>query len=101
MNRSKFRGYIIEQNCGKWIFADTGLSTEETWINRPCGTCGLYNTKEGYDGCIGKLDDVINACCGHGEQEEAYIQFSDHSELRGKDAIVFISTIIKERELNE
>ena len=44
-----------------------------------CNHCGLDRTPEGYDGCIGKLEGVKNACCGHGQTEMAYIQF-DHKE---------------------
>ena len=63
-----------------------------------CGHCGLQRTPEGYDGCIGQLDGVMNACCGHGENSVAYVQFS-HSEyeqepnkfiLKGNEAINYI-----------
>ena len=40
-----------------------------------CDHCGLKRTKEGHDGCIGTLDGVANACCGHGEINAAYVQF--------------------------
>ncbi len=29
-------------------------------------------TPEGYDACLGKLPDVVYACCGHGITEKAY-----------------------------
>lgn len=64
-----------------------------------CGHCGLKVTKEGYDGCIGKLEDgVMNACCGHGVDAEAYVQFN-HKDYRdspngcrisGEEAIEYI-----------
>ncbi|WP_421811733.1 hypothetical protein [Flagellimonas sp.] len=40
-----------------------------------CDHCGLARTPEGHDGCIGSLDNVANACCGHGETKSAYVQF--------------------------
>lgn len=40
-----------------------------------CLNCKKKRTKEGYDGCIGELPNVMNACCGHGETKMAYIQF--------------------------
>lgn len=46
-----------------------------------CGHCGLNRTTEGHDGCIGTLENVMNACCGHGEVMMAYIQF-DHEDYR-------------------
>lgn len=45
-----------------------------------CEHCGKGVTKEGHDGCIGTLPDgVMNACCGHGVNSSAYVQF-DHDE---------------------
>lgn len=33
---------------------------------------------EVYDACLGKLPgNIMNACCGHGRDEQAYIQFTD------------------------
>lgn len=47
-------------------------------IGKPsCNHCGLQRTKEGHDGCIGTLENVRNACCGHGDTPVAYVQF-DH-----------------------
>jgi hypothetical protein len=40
-----------------------------------CGRCGLERTVDGHDGCIGFLPGVANACCGHGEEDCAYVQF--------------------------
>ena len=40
-----------------------------------------------YDGCIGKLPgNVMNACCGHGSTEAAYIQYWDGTRISGKEA---------------
>lgn len=44
-----------------------------------CGHCDLKRTPKGHDGCVGKLDGVMNACCGHGETTQAYVQF-DHKD---------------------
>ena len=54
-----------------------------------CIKCGKLPTKEGHDGCIGTLDEgiVMNACCGHGDEEYAYVQFWDSSCIRGVEAI--------------
>jgi len=63
-----------------------------------CSHCKRYRTIEGHDGCIGTLDNVMNACCGHGEKAMAYVQF-DHNNynedpnkvrLSGEEAIDYI-----------
>ena len=35
----------------------------------------------------------MNACCGHGVQKEAYIQYFDESCIRGNEAIKAIKNI--------
>jgi hypothetical protein len=60
-----------------------------------CDHCSLPATKEGHDGCIGTLKDgdVMNACCGHGNDKQAYVQFwSDKDNaIRGKTATDYIN----------
>lgn len=90
---SKFRGYEIEVLNGEMVFADTKEPTAQSWERRPCGYCGIYNTAEGHDGCLGTLPNVKNACCGHGETGEAYVQFWDGSSRHGKDAISYMEAI--------
>lgn len=58
----------------------------------PCAKCGLPPTKEGHDGCLGTLvspsrGGVMNACCGHGNNKQAYIQYWDRSDIRGEAAV--------------
>lgn len=63
-----------------------------------CGHCGIDRTPEGHDGCIGTLENVMNACCGHGETKHAYIQFNhkDYNSnpnlqrISGTEAIEYI-----------
>jgi len=66
-----------------------------------CDHCGrlpvtsneLGEEHEVYDGCIGKLSgDIMNACCGHGEDSGAYIQFGNGKIIRGDDAINLMQT---------
>ena len=64
-----------------------------------CGHCKKHRTKEGHDGCIGALKNVMNACCGHGENKVAYVQFNhklfykepNKSRLSGEDALIYIN----------
>ena len=70
-----------------WRYADNDEPTAETCATRPCGVCGEFATPEGHDPCIGTLPGVMNACCGHGQVVEAYIQFPDGSDIRGVAAV--------------
>lgn len=80
----KFRGYeIYEKEEEKWYFSDTNKPTATTHMFRPCGHCGLENTPDGHDGCLSNLPGVKNACCGHGEREQSYIQFTNGVTVRG------------------
>ena len=50
----------------------------------PCAHCGH---QKGIvcqqDGCLGMLPGVVDACCGHGDKEKAYIHFQNGVVLRG------------------
>ena len=88
MAHSKWRGHFVEcvdveENI--WIFSDTKEPVAGS--NRPCGICDNERTPEGHDACLGNLPDVVNACCGHGEVEEAYIQYANDRYVHGSDAV--------------
>ena len=76
------RGHKIEYDGNQWIYSDTGETTVDTWETRPCGHCNKYNTPEGHDACLGTIPGVMNACCGHGNINEAYVQFTDGTTIR-------------------
>lgn len=81
------KGHEIEWNGNEFVYSDTKESTIKTHKSRSCGHCGKFSTKEGYDDCLGELEGVMNACCGHGQDREAYIQFNDGSDIRGIDNV--------------
>lgn len=82
------RGHAIERDkTGQWIYTDTHQPTATTWQTRPCGHCGQPNTPEGHDACLGTLPGVVNACCGHGDTQLAYIQYANGTEQRGAHAL--------------
>jgi len=83
----KFRGNDIEFINGEPVYSDTKESVPDTWMKRPCGNCGLHFTEEGHDGCLGTLPGVMNACCGHGNINEAYIQYWDGLRIDKEEAI--------------
>ena len=52
-----------------WRYIDNNEPAE---IKRPCIRCGRMPTKEGYDACLGYIENAVSACCGHGV-EKPYI----------------------------
>lgn len=100
MSNSTFNGHKIEHNGIEWIFSDSKESTIATFKERPCGNCSKQPIKDGvesYDACIGKVEGLINACCGHGDSSNAYAQFPDGSVLKGEDAVNYFNSKKEER----
>ena len=56
--------------------------------DRPCPSCGMLPTEEGYDSCLGYLPGIAAACCGH-STESPYLQFIDDGQLF-QDVLEFI-----------
>ena len=72
---------------GEWFYEDK--KTQTVGNRRDCGHCHRADRADGHDACIGELPGVMNACCGHGQLDEAYVQFTDGSRLSGTDAIKY------------
>lgn len=70
MIKSFSRGHEIYYKDGGWYYSDTDEKFED---NRPCKRCGNHPTKEGYDYCLGKIEEATSACCGHGVEEKILI----------------------------
>lgn len=88
MKRDYLRGHPIELKNGEWFYKDN--ETPTVGNERSCGSCGKGNTKEGHDGCLGTIRGLMNACCGHGHKNEAYVQFLDGRILSGEDALTVL-----------
>ena len=85
---AKIRGHEVKCLNGQWVYVDDGSLVSEGWDKRACGFCNENHTPEGHDPCLGTLSGVSNACCGHGTEEKAYIQFTDgRKTIRGKKAL--------------
>lgn len=83
-----WRGHhIYEDEIGAWAYADGTLVSADP--DRACAHCGLANTPEGHDGCLGTIPGVAAACCGHGIASDAYVVFTDRREKRGQEAVAF------------
>ena len=72
---SHSRGHRIHHDGKDWRYSDNGtlLKDEE----RPCIRCGKYPTREGYDACMGYVENASSVCCGHGEAEKIAILGKD------------------------
>lgn len=91
--RSIYRGHETESIDGeKWVYCDTKEPVPNN-KNRACGVCGIENTEEGHDPCLGTLPLLMNACCGHGIVSRAYIQFWGGFCIRGRKARVLIKIL--------
>jgi hypothetical protein len=95
MSHSQLRGHKIYYD-NEWKYCDTNKPTVDT--HRKCNKCKQDNRPDGHDACLGELDGVMNACCGHGVEREAYVQFKDGSRIGGLAACLYLETI-KENKL--
>lgn len=86
-DRNHHRGHLMYFDLASdaWKYAD-----DDTLVRgqeRPCGHCEESTTPKGHDPCISDLPGVMNACCGHGRPQEAYVQFSNWKCIRGQHAL--------------
>jgi hypothetical protein len=85
LNENRLRGHTIVCVNGEWLYKDT--MTPTVGNERSCGHCGMENTNKGHDGCLGTVPEAMNACCGHGQIDEAYIQYFNGDIIRGDAAL--------------
>ncbi|MCM3257046.1 hypothetical protein M3664_04525 [Paenibacillus lautus] len=97
--KSHWRGHEIEFLDGQWVFSDTKEPTQTTYDTRACGYCSMQATPEGHAACLGTLQGGMNACCGHGVREGAYVQFLDSSCVRGEDALTIMDILKKYKNI--
>ena len=69
--KSHSRGHQIEYRGKRWYYTDTGAPMRD---DRPCIRCGKPPTPEGHDACLGILEGVTAACCGHGVCEPGIVR---------------------------
>ena len=110
----KYRGhpticFVQEQigsdYCSNWRYANDLTRTPEEndgiGVERPCTKCRHVSKSNGPDACLGWLDNVVAACCGHGV-EQANVVFEDGTRFNGKDAeVYFDKTVPSWREPSE
>ncbi len=102
MIKSKLNSHDVEIRDGVWVYSETGIGVHDKTLEYTpelsgsgqfgvCRNCKKTPTKEGHDGCLGTLVDhnnggIMNACCGHGKEELAYIQYWDQTRISGEEA---------------
>ena len=98
--KSFLRGHEIEWDEGQdaFVYFDTREPTIGTHKNRPCGHCGRHATPEGHDACLGTLPGIMNACCGHGQTQDAYVQFWDGRRMGGDVAVAYFETLTRRKD---
>ncbi len=85
------RGHSIDWDTNyAWVFSDIREPTVETHESRTCNNCRCHRTPEGHDACLGTLPGVMNACCGHGCDDDAYVQFYSGKIVRGREAVKWV-----------
>lgn len=79
MTKSYIRGWEIyfDFDSNNWRYCDNNKPVIDEV--RPCKRCGKMPTAEGYDACLGHIDGVMFACCGHGVTEP-YIMYETKQE---------------------
>lgn len=97
LSRSSYRGHPIVAVDDDWVYEDTRAPVSDD-KGRGCGFCHLANADDGHDPCIGELRGVMNACCGHGIEAHAYVQFDDGTVLRESAAVRHFAAELAERE---
>ena len=89
--RSHYRGHptYFDEATQLWKYEDGSGTLLDHGSTKGCGRCGKSRTANDHDPCIANLPNVMNACCGHGNDGEAYVQFWDGSRIAGADALRF------------
>lgn len=90
------RGHSIYCNDGEnWVMED------DSPINHSieCAYCGGSPNKEGHDNCIANLKGVKNACCGHGNIIDCYVQLHTGQVFYGAKAKEIIEKIKRDNKL--
>ena len=66
--KALMRGHSItwDKESQEWRYSENGEIADDS---RPCPRCKQHPTSEGYDACLGYIEGVKSACCGHGIEQ--------------------------------
>ena len=73
---SHSRGWEIYYDGKDWRYSDNNQIHDDS---RPCKRCGRMPTAEGYDACLGHMEGMSSACCGHGIEEPYFVKENDNA----------------------
>lgn len=69
--RSSSRGHETHWDGSQWVYSDTGKPDDG---KRRCTRCGKLPTPEGHDACLGRIEGLSSACCGHGVKDPYFVK---------------------------
>lgn len=72
--RSYLRGGEIYYDGKSWRYLDNDKIIDNN--ERTCKRCGRIPTEERYDACLGYIDGIKSACCGHGIEQPYTIPYN-------------------------
>ena len=81
MQRSYSRGWPIHYDGTNWRYNDTKVIVNDS---RPCKKCGHAPNKDGTDFCLGYINGISAACCGHGVTKKYFIKENKNEQSRTK-----------------
>jgi hypothetical protein len=71
MIKSYSRGYEIYYE-GEWLYVDNNKPIDSQRQCKKCGQKPLEYKDDYVDACLGILENVSSACCGHGVEEKIF-----------------------------
>ena len=84
--KSQYRGHeiIYDEEINHWRFVSDDEELHDkivgNYIDVKCKHCEYYILPNNPDHCLGHLEGVIAACCGH-NQKRGYIVFKDGKKI--------------------
>jgi hypothetical protein len=64
-----------DENNGVWCWTDNQNPIDSE--KRKCPRCNQYQTKKGYDPCLGYIKNATSVCCGHGVSKPIFMVQSE------------------------
>lgn len=82
------RGHEIDYDFStdSWHYVADKAPVQGT-PERSCTLCERTAADRGPDPCLGMIEGVKAACCGHGEVFYAYVLYEDGRDVRYEDAL--------------
>lgn len=66
------KDYNTKFGLPEYVYVDNGEPISE---HRPCAKCGSCMATNEPDACLGHIEEVTGACCGHGIDKRRYVNF--------------------------